>query len=483
MPNEQISDFTEGTDLAATDEFPAVDKSDTTDAATGTTKRFLWSTIITKLFGSRFGADAGASDTYVVTLVPAPLAYVTGEHYRFKANTANTGVCTVNFNSLGAKTIKKAAGGITTDLADNDIRAGQWVDLVYDGTNMQMQSLLGNAPAGGTGGIGDVVGPASATDNAIVRYDSTTGQLIQDSVVIVSDAGAITVPEIAAPSTPAAGTVHIYAKSDGKLYIKDDAGTETDLSGGGGSIAPLVIETTDRIFQRNGTTAQEFLVAKTWTDATHYEAVRIRSDSSNCFIEATHLNSSPPVLQVIAGTHLYLMSAAGGFNWRVRSDTGAFESGGSNGILCNGTLRVGSEAGFRSSSGAQGNLMHVTDNNLSTTPGALSFKRPVIAKTSSPESVTADETGFCFTNAGAGGTMNFNLPAATKGLTFTFYVDASQIITVTATNSHTIREGSTVGAANGNIASGATKGSLIRLTCFTDGEWVVEYRQLTWTIS
>lgn len=96
-----------------------------------------------------FAADAGASDTYAATLSPAPSAYVTGAHYRFKANTANTGAATINFNSLGAITIVKAAGGITTALADNDIRAGQWVDVVYDGTNMQMQSTLGNAASGG----------------------------------------------------------------------------------------------------------------------------------------------------------------------------------------------------------------------------------------------------------------------------------------------------------------------------------------------
>lgn len=139
-----------------------------------------------------FAQDAGSTDTYAATLDPAPTGYVTGRHYRFKANTANTGAATINFNSLGAKTIKKCAGGITTDLATNDIRAGQWVDLVYDGTNMQMQSLLGNAPAGGSGGIGDVVGPGSATDNAVARYDSTTGKLIQDSNLTVPDDAAAT---------------------------------------------------------------------------------------------------------------------------------------------------------------------------------------------------------------------------------------------------------------------------------------------------
>ena len=36
---------------------------------------------------------------------------------------------------------------------------------------------------------GDVVGPASATDNAIARFDTTTGKLIQNSTVTVSDVG------------------------------------------------------------------------------------------------------------------------------------------------------------------------------------------------------------------------------------------------------------------------------------------------------
>jgi len=44
--------------------------------------------------------------------------------------------------------------------------------------------------------------------------------------------------EAAAPSTPAAGKVVTYAKTDGLMYSKDDAGTETLMSSGGaGSVA------------------------------------------------------------------------------------------------------------------------------------------------------------------------------------------------------------------------------------------------------
>ena len=38
--------------------------------------------------------------------------------------------------------------------------------------------------------------------------------------------------EQAAPDTPASGKVALYAKTDGKMYTKDDAGAETALAGG-----------------------------------------------------------------------------------------------------------------------------------------------------------------------------------------------------------------------------------------------------------
>ena len=45
------------------------------------------------------------------------------------------------------------------------------------------------------GGSGDVVGPSSSTDNAVVRFDLTTGKLIQNSVVTIADTtGNITTP-------------------------------------------------------------------------------------------------------------------------------------------------------------------------------------------------------------------------------------------------------------------------------------------------
>ena len=53
--------------------------------------------------------------------------------------------------------------------------------------------VLGGGGGGG-GGSGDVVGPASSTDNAIARFDGTTGKQLQNSVVTIGDNGAITSP-------------------------------------------------------------------------------------------------------------------------------------------------------------------------------------------------------------------------------------------------------------------------------------------------
>lgn len=132
----------------------------------------------TEMSGPTFCSDAGASDTYACNLSPAIASYVTGTHYRFKANTANTGTASINFNSKGALTLVKAAGGITTTLSDNDIRAGQWVDCVYDGTNCQMQSTLGNAAASGGYATIQTTGPGGAQPAPTSQTTQTTANFL-----------------------------------------------------------------------------------------------------------------------------------------------------------------------------------------------------------------------------------------------------------------------------------------------------------------
>lgn len=91
-------------------------------------------------YAHQYAADNGSTDAYAITLDPAPVAYITGQHFWFKANTANTGACSLNCNSLGAKNIKKWSTTVKENLLDNEIIAGQIIEVIYDGTDFILLS-------------------------------------------------------------------------------------------------------------------------------------------------------------------------------------------------------------------------------------------------------------------------------------------------------------------------------------------------------
>lgn len=130
---------------------------------------------LSKMQGMEYAADAGSTDTYAVTLAPAPTAYFTGMVVKFKANTLNTGAATLNVNSLGAKDIKK---NYNSDLATGDILASQLVSVIYDGTNFQMLSPSAALSAASTDGWTDhsayTWAYASASTFTIAGVDLTT---------------------------------------------------------------------------------------------------------------------------------------------------------------------------------------------------------------------------------------------------------------------------------------------------------------------
>ncbi len=86
---------------------------------------------------SVYAVDSVGTDSYAITLTPAPGSYVDGMTVTFKAGTANTGAATLNVNALGAKTIYKYK---SYDLVTGDIVANQDITVIYDGTNFQLQT-------------------------------------------------------------------------------------------------------------------------------------------------------------------------------------------------------------------------------------------------------------------------------------------------------------------------------------------------------
>src|ERR1041384_3191253 len=148
-------------------------------------------------------AAGSSGDTYVCALSPAITTYTTGACYVFKAPNASTasGGATLNLNSLGAKTIKKPYGGVTTDLADNDIQANQFVTVCYDGTNMLMMSQAGALPlasetAPGIVELATAAETTTGTDNTrAVSPDGLAGSVFGTKYITIEcvpDATALT---------------------------------------------------------------------------------------------------------------------------------------------------------------------------------------------------------------------------------------------------------------------------------------------------
>lgn len=79
-------------------------------------------------------------------------------------------------------------------------------------------------------GTGDVVGPASSTDNALARWDTTTGKLLQNSTVTLGDTGSFSgISDLA--FTGAANTLTLAANSG--IMISDVAVSGVDASSHG----------------------------------------------------------------------------------------------------------------------------------------------------------------------------------------------------------------------------------------------------------
>jgi hypothetical protein len=134
--------------------------------------------------GSFNFCDAAGStgDTYVCALPHNPLAYHANTRYSFLASASNLGAATLNLNGLGAKTLKRQVGGALVDLVDNDIRAGEFVEVIYDGTFLVLVPAQGTQTvASGTVALATV---AIATETCATAQTATaTGTLSTDSIL------------------------------------------------------------------------------------------------------------------------------------------------------------------------------------------------------------------------------------------------------------------------------------------------------------
>ena len=92
-------------------------------------------------------------------------------------------------NAARIVTLKHGTGNLNLpDDADIVMAENTVYFLLYNGTAW---NLVGSSAGSGSG---DVVGPASSTDNAIARFDLATGKLIQNSGILIDDSDNILFP-------------------------------------------------------------------------------------------------------------------------------------------------------------------------------------------------------------------------------------------------------------------------------------------------
>jgi hypothetical protein len=207
---------------------------------------------------------ANEDQTLAVSLtIGAGLASSSGDADFDGSNGTTISVDTSTIANLsGAQTLTNktlTAPNLSGDLQIDGVSGSTGETIVSDGAGGLTWG------AGGGGGSGSFNGPASSTDNAIVIFDGTGGATAQNSLVTISDTGAITAPAEASiipflyanqAAFPSATTYHgaiAHSHADGAMYFAHSGGwVRLANQGDGGLQSRTTVSTTTGTLSNNG---------------------------------------------------------------------------------------------------------------------------------------------------------------------------------------------------------------------------------------
>jgi hypothetical protein len=144
---------------------------------------------------------------------------------------------------------------------------------------------------------GNVIGPASSTDNAVVRYDGTSGKVVQNSGVTIDDSN-----NVVTPGGVSAGTTQTVLNADGSSVFNEsgaavDTRFETDTHTHAlfiqGSSDGVGFNTDDPTFTQEGTAKpSSFLALKSDVLNGNAGAFGMASTTSSRAVDVTFLKSA-----------------------------------------------------------------------------------------------------------------------------------------------------------------------------------------------
>jgi len=242
------------------------------------------------------------------------------EQYEIAMNTADKKLYTRD----GSDNIITIGAGNLSGLGDVAITSPA------NGQNLTYNSSTGKWQNSTAAGAGDVTGPASSTDNALVRFDGTTGKLIQNSTATLSDTGALDVANVTSDYVQldtAAGA----ASAVGRITWDDGEGTAVVGLTGGNVNLPIGRSNTVRVYNGSGATiAKGAVVAVTGAQGQRPSVVLADADSeplsaatlgvaaesiangAEGIITTFGIVSGVDTSAFTAGNHIYLSQTAGG---------------------------------------------------------------------------------------------------------------------------------------------------------------------------
>lgn len=155
-----------------------------TPTATVNTTQIANMNVLHTVANNRYATTSGTANAYTVVFSPAPTSYSDGLCITVKIHAANTGNCTINVNSMGARAIRRANGA---ELKVGALVTGAIYTLRYNTTtgNFQLQGEGGDQSEPSFSGYYPIASGSTLNPNDLVEF-TTDGKAKKTVATFIS---------------------------------------------------------------------------------------------------------------------------------------------------------------------------------------------------------------------------------------------------------------------------------------------------------